>query len=464
MQLSRLRLRLAGWFVLAFLLGLVVLDSTLYVYLRRQNDLRLTRALGRTSAELVEAIRIEFDHNPGRGLPRAAAETLVEWPARPQAFAIYGAGGNRIAFRGDADFLGVAPARLLPGQWTRVQDVVSPGEQRLRAVTSRSPGKPEFVLLTLGSTAALDDQNQALAVWFAFSTPLAAVLSLIGGYLLSRRALRPIGALADVVATITPDQLERRLPVHPIADELDRLAEQFNALLERLQRAQAQNRRFLQQAAHQIKTPLTLVLGEAALGQERRGASGDQLETLQRIRTAAEQMKRRVDELFLLAQAEAGERLDLSGTIELDGLALECADLMRGRAQALGRRLQLLRVEPVSVRGNETLLREAVLELIENACRYGSSNSSIAISAFATGRTGCVLVASAGEAVGSSPADPASSDQTEGAHGLGLAIVRWIASAHSGSMTYQREGGVNVYGLLLPAITVATGRMVVLAS
>jgi signal transduction histidine kinase len=128
---------------------------------------------------------------------------------------------------------------------------------------------------------------------------------------------------------------------------------------------------------------------------------------------------------------------------------------MRVRAQALGRRLELLRVEPVSVRGNEALLREAVLELIENACRYGSSDHAIAISAFSTGSDGCVLVASSGGPVTSSPTDSARSDEAGGAYGLGMTIVRWIASAHSGYMTYQREAGVNVYGLLLPAISIA---------
>ena len=453
MQLSRLRLRLAGWFALAFLLGLALLDTTLYLYLRGQNDHRLTRELERTSAELVDAIRIEYANKPERGLPKAAGDALVEWPARPEAFAVYAGGGARIAVLDESGFLQVAPAQLPTGDLARVRDVAGPGGQRLRAVISRSSGPPGFVVLTLGSTRRLDEQNQALVAWLAYSTPIVIVLSLINGYILSRRALRPIAALGDDVAKITPDQLDKRLPVHTVPDELDRLAQQFNALLERLQRAQAQNRRFLQQAAHQIKTPLTLVLGEAALSLDRPRTPAEQQNALKRIRTAADQMRRRVDELFILAQSESGEQPDLTDTIELDGLVLECADLMRGRAQALGRQLELLRVEPVSVRGNETLLREAVLELVENACRYGSSDSSIAISAFSTGTAGCVLVASSGQAVTASPADRTSSDQADGAHGLGLAIVRWIASVHAGSMTYQREAEKNVYGLLLPALT-----------
>lgn len=458
MQLSRLRLRLAAWFALAFLLGLAVLDTTLYLYLKGQNNHRLTRHLERTSAELSDAIRIEYANKPEAGLPKAAAEALVEWPARPEAFAIYAGGGDRIAVLGDPGLLRVAPAHLSNSNLTGVRDLAGPAEHYLRAVIHRSPGPPAFIVLTLGSTRTLSEQNEALIAWLAYSTPIVIVLSLIGGYILSRRALTPIAALADQVAMITPDQLDKRLPVHAAPDELDRLADQFNALLERLQRAQAQNRRFLQQAAHQIKTPLTLVLGEAALSLDRPRTAAQQQEALKRIRTAADQMRRRVDELFILAETEAGERLDLTETVELDGLVLECADLMRGRAQALGRHLELRRVEPVSVCGNDALLREAVLELIENACRYGSSEGSIAISAFSTGTAGCILVASSGESVTSPPADRPSSDQPEGAHGLGLAIVRWIASAHSGSMTYERETDSNVYGLLLPAIMPAGPR------
>ena len=463
MPLSRLRLRLAAWFALAFLVGLTALDTTLYLYLGRQNDHRLTRSLQRTSAEAAQAVQIEYADDPGGGLPGAVQHALVEWPSRPEAVAIYAADGGRIGSAGESVLLSAAPERL-PSDLKRLRNLVGPGEQRLRAVTSRSSGQPDFVVLALRSTLTLDEENEALAAWFAFSTPVAVVLSLIGGYILSRRALRPIAALADDVAKITPSELDRRLAVHSVPDELDRLAEQFNALLERLQRAQAQNRRFLQQAAHQIKTPLTLVLGEADLSLDRPRTAAEQHAALQRIRTAAEQMKRRVDELFLLAQTEAGERVNLTETVELDGLVLECADLMRGRAQALGRRLELLRVEPVSIRGNEPLLREAVLELVENACRYGSSDSPITVSAFSTGTAGCVLVASAGEPVTSSPAGGASSDAAGGAYGLGLAIVRWIASAHSGSMTYQREAGVNVYGLLLPAISLAGERVEVLSS
>src|SRR5471032_1570261 len=102
--------------------------------------------------------------------------------------------------------------------------------------------------------------------------------------------------------------------------------------------------------------------------------------TLGRIRTAAEQMRRRVDELFLLAEAQAGEKARLEDDVELDGLVLDCTDLMRERASALGRSLAIGRAEHSVVRGNAGLLQEALVELMENACRHGSSGIPITVS------------------------------------------------------------------------------------
>src|SRR6185312_16238789 len=144
------------------------------------------------------------------------------------------------------------------------------------------------------------------------------------------------------------------------------------------EQAQLRNRQFVQRAAHQLKTPLTVVLGEADLSLS--GGDGEGAAGMRRVRTAARQMRRRVDELLLLAEAQTGEQVPLDDEVELDGLALECADLMRGRAAQLSRSLMLGRVEPITVRGSERLLREALVELIENACRHGSAEPAIQVS------------------------------------------------------------------------------------
>lgn len=454
MPLSRLRLHLAAWFALAFVAGLTVLNLALYAYLHHQSSQRLTRSLQEGAQELAEATQFEYREEAAGSLRRAAEEAFAEWPPRPGAFVLYDEHGRWLAARGDSTQLRRMPAVLNIAN-TSVADVDSGEEYALRQVTVARQDAPRFFIRASGSTKAIRDESGTLALWLGLTPPIVLLLSLIAGYSLSRRALTPIERLERAIAAIAPEELDRRLPVARARDEIDHLAVQFNGLLERLQRAQQQNRRFVQQAAHQIRTPLTLVLGEADLSLDRPRTSLEQQQALERIRAAAAQMKRRVDELFLLAQAEAGERPALDEEVELDGLALECADLMRGRAQGLGQRLELRQVEAVSVRGNEALLKEAVLELIENACRYSSGEHPIDISAYIIGQSACLHVSSTSH---STPAAVAADTESgagtpnNGQRGLGLTIVRWIASEHGGMLTYDRKDGRNVYGLVLPAL------------
>jgi two-component system, OmpR family, heavy metal sensor histidine kinase CusS len=442
--LSRLRLRLSAWFALAFLAGLTALSVTLFAYLRHQSSLRLTRSLRTSAVELADAVRFELWEAPSAGLPHAAREALVEWPPHQGTFVVYGADGVRLGERGDSMALRRLPSVLAQGD-TLTADILELEGFPLRQVTVSSQGAPRFFVRGAGSTRIIHDESGTLALWLGLAPPLVLALSLVGGYLLSHRALTPIEQLGRDVAALAPSELDHRLPVGQPRDEIDDLAVQFNGLLERLQRVAHQNSRFVQQAAHQIRTPLTLVLGEAGLALERPRTPTEQRQALERILAAAGQMKRRVDELMLLAQAEAGDRPTMDESVELDGLVLECADLMRARAQGLGQRLELLQVDDVSVRGNEALLKEALLELIENACRYGGTGRPISISALRAD-------GSAHLRVGSLHRPVAGAGSNGQASGLGLTIVRWIASEHGGTLVQSQEDEGDVYQLVLPAL------------
>jgi len=166
--------------------------------------------------------------------------------------------------------------------------------------------------------------------------------------------------------------------------------------LARLADAQARYRLFLAQAAHQLKTPIMIVRGESALGLERSRDLTEYQGCLPRIHRAAEQMSQRVEGLFLLAHAQAGERAPMNDAVELDGVALECADLMRRRAHALDRTLNLEHIEQVQISGNEALVREALLELIENALRHRAPGVPVALSAYRDDGHACTEVLSAG--------------------------------------------------------------------
>jgi len=439
MPLSSVRLRLAGWFSLAFLAGLLLLSLFLYFFTHHRNNTRFTAALAGESGDLVQAIQREYAEAPASGLAAAAQAAIEEWPAGPEGLAVYDATGARLAVGGPAALTATIPRSLPPGRW-ETRDVPGPGEHGIRLVHARAE-RPAMHVVMAGSLARLDEDTEALLRWLAVSVPVTALVSLAAGYVLSSRALRPIGALERSIGAIGADQLDRRLLVHPAPDEIGRVAIQFNGLLDRLEASQARNRRFLEEAAHQIRTPLTLVLGEAELALGDNGSAEGATDALRRVRLAAAQMRRRVDELLLLARADAGERAPLTDQVELDGLALEVMDLMRARAHTLGRRLELGIMDAVSVTGSESLLREAVLELLENACRHGGAQVPVRLSVSSAGGSALLEVVNGANDARGEPAP---------GHGLGLQVVEWIALEHGGRLERVVESEQVVCRLVIP--------------
>lgn len=451
MALSRLRLRLAAGFAIAFVLGLGVLAGGVLGFLWRESTRRLEARLTAVAEGVASGLARELNDIPDSSLAFTANEVVNEWPANEDAFAIVDEQGLLVA---GVNRGGALDAVL--GAWSRrgrrMRLVAEHEGQDFRVVSIPAASfhakghEWRFGVVAFGSTEGIERDTELLGGALAIAVPLIALLSLAAGYLLSRRALRPVDALTGSIAAIAPDDLSRRLPVPVPRDEIGTLAAEFNALLERLDEAQRRNRGFVRETAHQLRTPLTLVLGEAAHELAASESSAERMRaTLGRIRTAAEQMRRRVDELFLLAEAQAGERVRLDDDVEIDGLVLECTDLMRERASSLGRSLAIGRAEHIIVRGNEALLKEALLELLENGCRHGTADAPVTVSAYLEAGKGVVAVESAGEPFALPPASGRTPPE-----GLGVAIVQWIALAHAGALRLSRDGERNIVALVLP--------------
>jgi len=439
MARSRLRLSLSIWFGVAFLLGLTVLSGSLYVYLYRGADERLTTELRTAAREVSEAVRREKEETDTT-LVAAVAEVFGEWPGRTETFAVYGPQGRLLETRGSAAILELLPSYTVMEAGTSVSNRRLAGKESARFVRVGDPTLDSMTVVAGRSTEELERFGENLGRWLLIGAPLTLLLALGAGYLMARRSLNPIKEMTRAIGTITPEDLDRRLEVRSPPDELDDLAQRFNSLLERLSDARSRNRRFLAQVAHQIRTPMTVVRGESSLGLGRPRSNAEYHDSLLRIRRAAEQMSHRVDDLFLLAEAQAGQHPPLEDRVELDGLALDCSDMMRGRAQETDHRLILDRVEPCVRVGNESLLREALTELIENALKHSAPGSPVRISAFPEDGSVCMEVVTRGL-----PLDASCLPQT----GLGLSIVRWIARVHDGRLEYVRDGEENRFRLRL---------------
>jgi len=450
MPLSRLRLHLAAWFGAAFIVGLLVLDAGFFAYSGRKAEARLTRDLGTTASGVASAIRAEVPHH-GDSLPAAVVEVLGEWPPGPIAIVVWGRDGKLLGGRGSNSLRDVVtrlPAGP-PGLSSLQVPLDKEGDARLALYRDTASNAPSVAAIL--STGQMREEDAVLAGWLLFSLPLVLLIAMAGGYVLARRALAPVRELSSRAAAIDPEALHTRLPVRTPPDEIDALADQFNQLLERLERSQATNRTFIARAAHQLKTPLTVVRGESTLGLERPRRVEEYEAILRRIELSADQMSRRVGELILLARATAGDRPPMEDDVELDGLAWQCADLMRSRAQVTRHRLELGDVEPLTIRGNEDLMREACLELVENACRHAPADTPIRLSVVARGGAAELAVTSGGP-----PFDPGRrptrvDEALDG--GLGLTIVEWIAAVHGGSLATSPREGANAFVIRLPNAT-----------
>jgi signal transduction histidine kinase len=448
MRISRLRLRLAGGFalVLGLTLALFVTAGLRQQWLEAQR--RFDARLSSLAVEVEHAIALRLRDQPPVTLADAAAEVARDWPQRADGFAVIDE-ADEVLMRHDPRGLfprvHEAVRNTMADRITLAMDGDDARAIRLRT-TLREPsatsGRIEVV--AFDSMEGIERDTEQLTGTLLVVAPLIILLSLVGGYLLAGRALAPMEHLGEAIDAIAPHDLTARLPDSSETDEVAALTRRVNTLLERLEVARRRYQRFVREAAHQIRTPLTLVLGESSHALEYARHDPDApARALHRVRVAAEQMRRRVDELLLFAEAESGTAFELDEVIELDDLALECTDLMRGRAEALGRTLALEDVGQVTVRGNAALLREALLELLENACRHGGPQSPVTVSTEQHGTEAHLVVTSALAPAGS---------PTRAGSGLGVAILEWIAAGHEGRLERTTSGDRYVARLVLKAV------------
>jgi len=331
----------------------------------------------------------------------------------------------------------------------------------------RPPGtRAALVTVAVGApTRDLDLAPQRIVASMVFVAPLILLAAVAVGWVLSARALRPLGRTIDELQAITDGRsLHRRLPAPAEAgDEMDRLAHTLNAMLARLETSFTALRRFIADASHELKTPLTVMrVGvEHALTDPRTQpesiASLD--ETLQEVR----RMTELVDTLLTLARVDEG-RMELhTEPVELGALATEAHET----AQMLGEEAHVevaLEVpqEPVVVQADRARLRQLLLNLLSNAVKYTPAGGQVWLVLTARPEAATISVRDTG--LGIAPgdvdrvfdrfwrADAARSRTGERpGFGLGLSICKWVAEAHGGSIAVtSRPGRGSTFTVTLP--------------
>jgi signal transduction histidine kinase len=328
------------------------------------------------------------------------------------------------------------------GLWITTSITGLSGSWRLRAV----PAGSGRVLVVGKSLNSRDETLDRLRHEFLLAAPLALLLATLAGYLLAGAALRPVEAMRRRATAITAATPGARLPVPAARDEISRLADTINDMLERLEVAFRHERRFVADASHELRTPLALLRTELELAL-RRTRSREELE--QALRSAAEETDRLTslaEDLLLVARIDQGALPVRREAIDARELFDTVAGRFAARADESNRTVRVAG-DDVVIAADPARLEQALGNLVANSLVHGAGTVEL----FARSVNGHVELHVTDEGPGF-PADFAQrafdrfsrGDEARGrgGTGLGLAIVQAIAEAHGGSAGLgNREGG-----------------------
>jgi signal transduction histidine kinase len=319
--------------------------------------------------------------------------------------------------------------------------------------------RPGGGVVVLG--ADVEDQRDAVArltAIVAIGGPLVVAAMAALGWLLAGAALRPVERMREEASAISTSEPDRRLPVPNTGDELQRLAETLNVMLDRLHEALDRERRFVDEASHELRTPIGVLSAEVELAR-REGRTPEELAAaLASIEQETDRLRRLTQDLLVLARSDRGrlpvhrEEVDVSAMIErVVGEFDERAERAGVAVHGAG--------EDVRARVDPDRLRQAIENLVDNGIRHAGVGGTVDVRARREDGRLHVVVRDSG--AGFEPAlldrafEPfarADEDRSGDGAGLGLTIVRAVAEAHGGSATATNlESGGAAVSLDLPA-------------
>jgi len=301
------------------------------------------------------------------------------------------------------------------------------------------------LLSTAPSETYVRHELQELVTGLAVALPFAVGLAAFGGYGLARRALAPVDRMCERAAVITAERLKDRLPVDN-DDELGRLAAAFNDLLARLETSFEQMRRFTADASHELRTPLTAIrsVGEVGL-RERRDAEAYR-EVIGSMLEEVDRLTRLVDGLLTLSRADAGHARLTTESFDVQDLVEDVRAHLSVLAEEKRQSIGIEASRAVQLTADRTLLRQALINLLDNAIKYTPRDGAIVIRVGGSASGTTIDVSDTGSGI--PPVhrerifdrfyrvDPARSRDLGGV-GLGLSIARWAVEINGGRLEYE---------------------------
>ena len=404
-SLGRLRLRLTAWYVGTFFAILALLSVALFAAITWRFDSELDASLRDATHELARVVRLRDT------LPNNSTQTLfdatrdVQIPER----ALYVTDSLGISL--DAWLRDLARDASRRGSANAVHHAGGERILRARAEGFTLSGGRALVAIAVADEIELEDRYASMIAAFGAAAVAAVVLVAVGGWFLARKSTQPV------------------------------------------EQSVAHMRRFMADAAHELRTPLAVVRARVDVALQRSREAHEYTEALRGIERETTRLGRLVEDLLILARADAGERPIERQRVFLDDVALDAAEAARAIADRKQVRLEVADFEEAPVSGDSALLRQLVMILLDNAIKFTPPSRLVRIQVVGGPARVALTVSDEGSGIDAEqlphvferfyrgdPSRTRGTTSTDGA-GLGLSIAQWIVNEHAGTIAIESKPG-----------------------
>jgi len=465
MNTRSLRFRLAAWHAVLFAAAFAVLSTLLYVSVKKYLDDTLLETQGRRARQIAETLLANANRT-GEAYVVSEIKALYSPELSDRFIRVSRKDGSVLYVSGPPNDQSFDPLRVpalgpeSSAESTRLEKLDDGRSLLIASFRAATAGGSPYIVEVGTSAEPVERFARHLLALLALGLPLVLAVAAAGGYLLARRALRPVEQLALKAEIITQHNLSERLPLTDTGDELERLSVALNHMITRLEDAFSNSKRFVADASHELRTPLTVIQGElenlasdAQIPADLRDRIGSTLEDVERLGKI-------VQKLFALSRLDAGEAQSEWIRLDLAALAGATSDQMLLLAEDRNITVTKDAGTPVFVMGDRARLKQVVVNLLDNAFKYTPPGGSVNLRVREASGRGVLEVTDTGVGI---PADAVPlvferffrvdrdrSFEGDGA-GLGLAIVKSICVAHGGRVEVESAvGSGSRFTLTLP--------------
>jgi len=271
------------------------------------------------------------------------------------------------------------------------------------------------------------------------------LVGLAGGWWFVSRALRPIKNISSAAVKISGGDLSQRINVAEAESELGQLAAVLNSTFARLESAFAQQKQFASDAAHELRTPVSVMLTQAQTALNRERTAPEYRETVEACQRAAQRMRRLIESLLALARLDAGQEVLKRLQFDFSKTISDCVEMVKPMAGERGVEI-FTELSPLEITGDSERLAQVVTNLLTNAIQYNLPDGEVRVKLESQNGLAVLTVSDTGAGISSEDLPRvferfyrADKSRSTGGNGLGLAIARAIVEAHGGTIEAASE-------------------------